>query len=158
MTCIVLLGIAHRDLKPDNILCVHSDRLVPIKLIDFDLASSFMLDGNGSDVVTTPRLRSPVSNHVYRVLLLSRLVIMAILRSRCGHYIFALWFLLSFFFPRLILVIGYWMSSLPYFHTWCGLSANLGCRSETCCTRLAETQDAKNRHLSTIVQLCRAIS
>jgi len=28
-------------------------------------------------------------------------------------------------------------------HTWCGLSANLGCRSETCCTRLAEIQDAK---------------
>ena len=28
------------------------------------------------------------------------------------------------------------------FHTWCGLSANLRCRSETCCTRLAETQDA----------------
>jgi len=27
---------------------------------------------------------------------------------------------------------------LPYFHTWCGLSANLGCRSETCCTQLAE--------------------
>jgi len=26
---------------------------------------------------------------------------------------------------------------LPYFHTWCGLSANLGCRSETCCTGLA---------------------
>jgi len=23
-------------------------------------------------------------------------------------------------------------------HTWCGLSANLECRSETCCTRLAE--------------------
>jgi len=59
----LLLGIAHRDLKPDNILCVHSDQLVPIKLIDFDLASSFMLDGNGSDVVTTPRLRSPVSSH-----------------------------------------------------------------------------------------------
>jgi len=27
---------------------------------------------------------------------------------------------------------------IPYFHTWCGLSANLGCWSETCCTRLAE--------------------
>ena len=27
---------------------------------------------------------------------------------------------------------------LPYFHTWCGLSANLECRSETCCARLAE--------------------
>ena len=26
---------------------------------------------------------------------------------------------------------------LPYFHTWCGLSANLECRSEMCCTRLA---------------------
>jgi len=25
-------------------------------------------------------------------------LIMAALRSRCGHYIFALWFLLSFFF------------------------------------------------------------
>jgi len=22
-------------------------------------------------------------------------------------------------------------------HTWCGLGANLGCRSEMCCTRLA---------------------
>jgi len=30
-------------------------------------------------------------------------------------------------------------------YTWCGLSANLGCRSETCCTRLAETQHAKSR-------------
>jgi len=51
---------------------------------------------------------------------------------------------------------------MPYFHTWCGLSANLGCRSETCCTRLAENTGrkkvAKNRHLGTIVQICRAIS
>jgi len=49
---------------------------------------------------------------------------------------------------------------LPYFHTWCGLSANLRCRSETCC--LAEkyrTQKlAKNRHLGNITQLCWAIS
>jgi len=28
----------------------------------------------------------------------TRIVFMAALRSRCGHYIFALWFLLSFFF------------------------------------------------------------
>jgi len=52
---------------------------------------------------------------------------------------------------------------LPYFHTWCGLSVNLGCRSETtCCTRLAENagrkRSPKSRHLGTIVQLCRAIS
>ena len=51
---------------------------------------------------------------------------------------------------------------LPYFHTWCGLSANLGCRSETCCLRLAENTGrkkvAKNRYLGTIAQLRRAIS
>ena len=51
---------------------------------------------------------------------------------------------------------------LPYFHTWCGLSANLECMSEMCCTWFAEStgrkNDAKNRHLGTIAQLCRAIS
>ena len=45
---------------------------------------------------------------------------------------------------------------------WCGLSANLRCRSETCCTWLAENtrrkKVAKNRHLGTITQLCRATS
>jgi len=44
---------------------------------------------------------------------------------------------------------------LPYFH--CGLSANLGCRSEMCCARLTENTGCKNRHLCTIAQLCRAI-
>ena len=70
-------------------------------------------------------------------------------------------FYLSIFFlssPNLSGHIG----CLPYFHTWCGLSANLRCRSETCCTRLAENTGrkkvAKNRHLGTIAQLCRAIS
>jgi len=29
------------------------------------------------------------------------------------------------------------MGCLSYFDTWCGLSANLECRSEMCCTRLA---------------------
>jgi len=42
------------------------------------------------------------------------------------------------------------------------LSANLECRSEVCCTRLAENtrreKSPKNRHLHTIAQLCRAIS
>jgi len=32
---------------------------------------------------------------------------------------------------------------LPYFHTQCGLSANLGCRSETFCTQLAENVGRK---------------
>jgi len=39
--------------------------------------------------------------------------------------------------------------SIPYFYTWCRLSANLECRSEMCCTRLAgntgRKNDAKNR-------------
>jgi len=46
----------------------------------------------------------------------------------------------------------------PYFHTWCGLNANLGCRSETCCTRLAEKYRMQKCHLCTITQLCWAIS
>jgi len=33
---------------------------------------------------------------------------------------------------------------LPYFHTWCGLSANLECRSEMCCTRLAKNAGRKS--------------
>jgi len=37
-------------------------------------------------------------------------IIMATLHSRGGHYIFALWLLLSFFlFPRLISVVTHWM-------------------------------------------------
>ena len=33
---------------------------------------------------------------------------------------------------------------LPYFHTWYGLSANLECMSEICCTRHAENTARKN--------------
>jgi len=50
-------------------------------------------------------------------------------------------FYLSSFFPRLISAVGDWMS--PYFHTWCGLSANLEYMSEMCCTRLAENTGRK---------------
>ena len=42
----------------------------------------------------------------------------------------------SIFFPRLISAVADWMSAI-YFHTWCGLSANLECRSEMRGTRLA---------------------
>ena len=51
---------------------------------------------------------------------------------------------------------------LPYLHIWCGLSANVGRRSERCCTRLAENTGCKKspkiRHLRTIAQVCRATS
>jgi len=61
-------------------------------------------------------------------------VFMSALHSRCERYIFALWLLyFSIFFS----------SSNLSFHTWYGLSANLGCRSEMCCTRLTENTDLK---------------
>ena len=72
----------------------------------------------------------------------------------CSLFFFLLFFLVLSQPPQI--------GCLPYFHTWCVLSANLRCRSETCCTRLAENTGrkkvAKNRHLGTIAQLCRAIS
>jgi len=87
---------------------------------------------------------------------------------RADHYIFILWFLsiclsifffFLFFFPRLISAAEHWMSTILS-HMVC-LSVNLECRSETCCTRLAENAGrkkiAKSRHLRTIVQLCPAI-
>ena len=59
----------------------------------------------------------------------------------CGFFFF-LSFCLSFFF------FAYSQPSqigrLPYFHTRCGLSANLGCRSATCCMWLAENTGRKN--------------
>jgi len=90
---------------------------------------------------------------------------MAALWNRAGHYIFVLWFLLlSSFFLSFFLAYSQpsEIGCLPYFHTWCGLSANIGCRSETCCMQLAENTGckklAKIHHLCTIAQLCRAIS
>jgi len=87
---------------------------------------------------------------------------MVALWNRADHYIFILSFVLllsSFFFPRLISAVADWMSAiLPHM---VGLSANLVYRSETYCTRLAENTGrkkvAKNRHLGTIAQFCRAI-
>jgi len=34
------LGVAHRDIKPDNVLCVNKTSSTPVKLCDFDLCSS----------------------------------------------------------------------------------------------------------------------
>ena len=68
---------------------------------------------------------------------------MAALHSRCGHYIFALWFLLLSFFFFLAQSLQSQSGCLPYFHTWCGLTANLRCRSETCCTRLCGNTGCK---------------
>ena len=49
---------------------------------------------------------------------------------------------------------------LPYFHTRCGLIANLECKSKMCCLRVTENTGCKNlpsAHKLTITQLCRVI-
>ena len=44
-------------------------------------------------------------------------LVMAALRSRCGHYIFVL-FLSSFFIPRLISAVADWMSTILPHMVW----------------------------------------
>ena len=85
---------------------------------------------------------------LYLLYLLLYYFIMVALCNRADHYIFALWFLSFFsfsssssFFPRLISLVR--DGCLPYFHTWCGLSANLECMSEMCCMQLAENTGRK---------------
>jgi len=75
------------------------------------------------------------------------ILIMAVLRNKAGHYIFVLWFLLLLSFSSFFLAYSQTsqIGCLPYFHTWCGLSVNFECRSDMCCTRLAEIQDVKLR-------------
>ena len=72
----------------------------------------------------------------------------------CGFFL-SIFYL--FFIPRLISAVAQWISTI-LLHMVCELE----CRSEICCTRLATNtgrkNDAKNRHLGTIPQLCRAIS
>jgi len=89
---------------------------------------------------------------------------MAALWNRAGHYIFELWFFLwsilylLFFSSPNLSRCRLDNTARPSGHTSThGLSANVGCRSETCCTRLAENsgrkKSPKNRHLCTIAQL-----
>jgi len=47
---------------------------------------------------------------------------------------------------------------LPYFRTWCGPSANLECRSEMCCTRLAGNTGRKKSPFWHHRTTCRAMS
>merc|ERR1712123_452243 len=52
-------GIAHRDIKPDNVLCVNKNSPFPVKLCDFDLCSSVNIE------VSTPQLLTPVGSLEY---------------------------------------------------------------------------------------------
>jgi len=120
-----------------------------------NLAPSCLSDGCQL-VATTGRHQLRSSDNISSVLLLwtpYRLG-QAVIFLPCDFF-----FYLSFF-PGLFSAVADWMSTiLPHM---CGLSANLGCRSETCCKRLAEStgrkKSSKIRHLGTIAQLCPAIS
>jgi len=68
----------------------------------------------------------------------------AIIFLSCGFF----FLLSSSFFPRLISAVGDWMSTILPHMVY--LSANLGCRSETYCTRLAENTERKNSPKFTI--------
>jgi len=80
-------------------------------------------------------------------------LIQTIIFSSCGFFFVS--FFLASSQPSQI-------GCLPYFLTWCGLSANFRCRSETCCMRLAANTGRKKSskicHLGSIAQLCWAIS
>jgi len=95
-----------------------------------------------------------------RILAFLRLI-MAALRSRCGHYIFVLFLLFSSFFPRLISAVADWMYTILLHMMW-PYSANLECRSKMCCTWLAwnagPKKSPKIHHLGTIAELFRTIS
>ena len=56
------IGIAHRDLKPENVLCESRNKLVPLRISDFDLGSGIILDSKEASPVTTPQLNTPVGS------------------------------------------------------------------------------------------------
>lgn len=56
-------GIAHRDVKPENILCTDKDHVSPVKLCDLDLASKLHFNQEKMAAVTSePDLASPVGS------------------------------------------------------------------------------------------------
>ena len=87
---------------------------------------------------------------------------MATLHSRCGYYIFVLILSSSIFLSSPNLSGRRLDVYHTKFGTWCGLSANLECRSEMRCMRLVANTKRKKlpkiRHLGTIAQLYHAVS
>jgi len=75
------------------------------------------------------------------------------------HYIFALWFLLSSFFPRLISSVADWMSAILPHMVWplCEFKMQLWNVLHAAHCKYRTQKVAKNRHLGTIAQLSRAI-
>ena len=122
---------------------------------------------NAGQLEPSPRFRRPLLTGAARPCAVARR--RSSRRNRYCHYGIgqAIIFLsCGFFYLLSIVFLAYsqplQIGCLPYFHTWFGPSANLGCRSETCCMRLAgnagRKKSPKIRHLRTIAQICSAIS
>jgi len=79
----------------------------------------------------------------------------AIIFSSCGLYLFSSFFL-AYSQRSQIRCFTYLIMHMMW------SCVNLECRSEMCCTRLAQDTErnncARNHHLRTVAQLCRAIS
>jgi len=70
-----------------------------------------------------------------------------IIFSSCGFFYLLLLtssFFLAYSQPSQIGCLPYVYHMSHQGHTWCGLGANLECRSEMCCMRLAENTGRKN--------------
>lgn len=52
-------GVAHRDLKPQNVLCVKKNQITPVRICDFDLSSMVV---NPATPTKTPVLFTPVGS------------------------------------------------------------------------------------------------
>ncbi|XP_061895319.1 MAP kinase-interacting serine/threonine-protein kinase 1 [Entelurus aequoreus] len=57
-------GIAHRDLKLENILCENTDQVSPVMICDFDLGSGVKLS-SACMPITTPELTTPCGSAEY---------------------------------------------------------------------------------------------
>ncbi|XP_061681636.1 MAP kinase-interacting serine/threonine-protein kinase 1 [Syngnathoides biaculeatus] len=57
-------GIAHRDLKLENVLCEYIDQVSPVKICDFDLGSGVKLS-SACTPITTPELTTPCGSAEY---------------------------------------------------------------------------------------------
>jgi MAP kinase interacting serine/threonine kinase len=55
-------GVAHRDVKPENVLCMTPEFVSPVKLCDLDLASKSESCSMNDCSIKTPELRSPVGS------------------------------------------------------------------------------------------------
>ena len=88
-------------------------------------------------------------------------IIMVALWNRADYYIFALWFLLSFFLLSFFSLPNLSGRRLDVCHTsthGVALVRILDAGLKRAARGSLKIQDAKNCHLRTIVQLCRAIS